>query len=912
MDNHGLSLKIGCSANLNLRFLLARFHMDSLADCLTFGELENALNNLPQAINDTYDQAMIRIEKLSANRRRAVKRLLLWLSHAERPLTIKELEHATAVSRGVREINEEHIVSSKVLTSLSAGLVIIDENERVRLTHKTAEDYFSKHRTDLFTGGDIEIAECCLAYLRLSVFESGPCSGPDESKMFEARLKKYPFFGYAAQHWGDHARRCESEIVTPQALIFLRSNTLLEASVQALWYTDTNSENSWDVRGGVDALHLASFFGLNDVVVRLLSEGSDPNLLDSMGTTALIYACTKGHLTVVKTLLDAGARADTVDNRGSTALHKAVKDEYLQITQRLTQEMDIAINAFFTSFNNYTALTIACWCGNVEIVRALLSRSDIDVNLEFPTSSWNPLHMSADENQIECVEALLQHPSINKDYRDDEGNSAVHYAARSGSIGCLKALLGAGADPNLPDCKGGRPIHRAIDCCQFDTVKLLLQNNVECNYKDVLGRTLVHAASINGHSHILRLLLESRSDVDVNTRADNGETALHDAARLGALGIVRVLIEFGARTDIESNSGKTPVRVAKDAGKTLALEILHGAREKEIEADKQRDAHSFRRANTFAVKTERSIFSLVLEEDVERLRTRLAAATSEDLKDHDSQFNQTALHLASERASVEIVNMLLEAGAPIDPMDDFYRTPLIMACQRGDADIVRSLVKYGADVNHLKFYDTPPWELALNGGGHKAAVFLLAQPETTIGGATSQQLAKALGWAAALGDINACKRLVEAGAPINLKNDSGMTPVQLAKSWEHDEVEAFLFEAISKSKAAVSSKAPALDSVADDKKMEDTIGGVGHPPRRAPTSKKEFMELIGHEPKNHQSEPKAAVTADTNPASEEIHRSPAKPLSSRLALAILIAILAVLLSFALPSMRAFVVHIRGR
>ena len=169
------------------RFLLARFHMDSLADCLTIGEVLHALEHLPKEINNTYDQAMTRIEKLSANRQRAVKKLLLWVSFAERPLKIAELEHATAIAHGMTKIGKDYILSAKVLTSMSAGMVIIDESEYVRLTHETAEGYFKEKRKVLFPVGETEVTESCIAYLQLEVFNQGPCTGPDEAKEFEER-----------------------------------------------------------------------------------------------------------------------------------------------------------------------------------------------------------------------------------------------------------------------------------------------------------------------------------------------------------------------------------------------------------------------------------------------------------------------------------------------------------------------------------------------------------------------------------------------------------------------------------------------------------------------------------------------------------------------------------------------------
>jgi hypothetical protein len=216
-------------------------------------------------------------------------------------------------SRGASEIEVEHVLSVRVLASLTAGLVIIDEHENVRLTHKTAGGCFSQNREILFPTEDVDLAECCLAYLQLTAFEEGPCTAQNESNAFDACLKEYPLLGYAAMSWVYHARRFNSPIVMPQELIFLRSKKGLEALVQALWYNDTESQYSWDITSGVDPLHITAWFGLNDIVLGLLANGAHSDTLHSQGTTPLIYACLNCHLDMANSLLNAGASARIID-----------------------------------------------------------------------------------------------------------------------------------------------------------------------------------------------------------------------------------------------------------------------------------------------------------------------------------------------------------------------------------------------------------------------------------------------------------------------------------------------------------------------------------------------------------------------------------------------------------------------
>lgn len=782
-------------------FLLAKFHMDSVADCLSTGEVLDALENLPKEIDNTYDQAMMRIEKLSTTRQRAVKKLLQWVTYAERPLKIAELEHATAISRGVKEIRKDYILSAKVLSSLSAGLVIIDESDSIRLTHETAEAYFKSRRETLYPQGEIEIAESCIAYLQLDAFNDGPCTGPDEAMEFEQRWKLHPFLGYAALYWGNHARRSKSEIVTPQALMFLRDESHLAASVQALWYTDIESADSWDVQGDVGALHLSAFFGLNDIVTRLLSEGADVNARDPLGTTPIIYAASKGYVDVVDTLLRSGASASAVDERGSTALHRASKNNDVEVVKRLLREKDVALNELYTSSRNRSALMIACSHGHKEIVKLLLTRSDIDVNQETPTPrGLNALIIAADMDHREIVELLLKHPNIEKDHQDRAGYTAMNYAACAGYVGVVEALLDGGADPEVEDDQGGRPIQRAIDDNEYAVVRLLLQRRVQWNFRDRLGRTLLHSAACNDRTRIIRLLLETCKDLDVNGQGNAGETALHDAARSGFVETCKVLLEFGARTDIKNRGGRTPVRSAKDAGQTEVLEVLREARDKEI--------HPVHKADTFKITGELPLPLAVQQGDLPTLRARIAAATADELNAFSPDSSDTPLHTACHYLRSDIVELLLDAGAFIDPQDAFHRTPLTLACQGGDLATVKVLVAHGADLNIATFREQPPWEIALLSGAAKVSVYLLAQPGTEIK-KSSDNLHRALGWAAALGNLEAAKRLVEAGAPVLLKNADGMTPLQIAKDWSMKEVEAYLFEESARQRASANSS-PAL------------------------------------------------------------------------------------------------------
>jgi hypothetical protein len=95
-----------------------------------------ALNNLPNDIDDIYNQAMERIEQQPKPDRELAERVLSWITYARRPLSVEELQHALAVSPKMTRMNLRALVFDWKLTSVCAGLVVIDEQRIVRLARE--------------------------------------------------------------------------------------------------------------------------------------------------------------------------------------------------------------------------------------------------------------------------------------------------------------------------------------------------------------------------------------------------------------------------------------------------------------------------------------------------------------------------------------------------------------------------------------------------------------------------------------------------------------------------------------------------------------------------------------------------------------------------------------------------------
>lgn len=87
------------------RFLLAQLHMDLIVTKATQNEIRKALENLPKGLDESYRDALKRIESQNQDDCQRAKRTLYWISHALRPLTVAELQSALAVMPGGTQLD---------------------------------------------------------------------------------------------------------------------------------------------------------------------------------------------------------------------------------------------------------------------------------------------------------------------------------------------------------------------------------------------------------------------------------------------------------------------------------------------------------------------------------------------------------------------------------------------------------------------------------------------------------------------------------------------------------------------------------------------------------------------------------------------------------------------------------------
>lgn len=168
-------------------------------------------------------------------------------------------------------------------------------------------------------------------------------------------------------------------------------------------------------------------------------------------------------------------------------------------------------------------LSWACIGQSTEAVQDLLQLVHLDVNLLSGPNKTTALHEACLSGFEEGVELLLNHPDIDVDALDNQGQTALHYATQYNHLLCLKLLLAKGsARIDLFDHQGRLPIQNAIVYGHHASVSLLL-SKAHYHYHNPTETDMlwtpnkldqhcsIESAVVVGYADTLQLLLDQDS-----------------------------------------------------------------------------------------------------------------------------------------------------------------------------------------------------------------------------------------------------------------------------------------------------------------------------------------------------------------------------------------------------------------
>ena len=325
-------------------------------------------------------------------------------------------------------------------------------------------------------------------------------------------------------------------------------------------------------------------------------------------------------------------------------------------------------------------------------------------------------------DHVACTEVLLQHWKsvcnnvmfVPHDAKHSAGQSASLCPAMWSDPAVCRVLIDAGADLHTKNEIEQLPLHYACESGALDVVKMLVEAGAGVRLTNGEGWTCLHVAAYSGHIETVRYLA-GLPEVDVNHRNSDNHTVLHLAVDEEHTDVMQVLIDAGAYISTQNYDGLSHLHYACSWG---ALDVVKMLVRAGAEVSATDDAgctcliFAARYGNTKIVRY------LVRLPEVE-------------LSDRDVD-NDTALHLAAKGNHTDVAQVLIDAGADIDAVNNFGCSPLHSACASGALSIVKMLVRAGAEVHATNDKGRTCLHLAAELGHTETVRYLVGLPEVEL------------------------------------------------------------------------------------------------------------------------------------------------------------------------------------
>jgi len=432
-------------------------------------------------------------------------------------------------------------------------------------------------------------------------------------------------------------------------------------------------------------------------------------------------------------------------------------------------------------------------------VRTLLaSRADVNAAEDDGATA---LQWAAHWDDLETADLLLR-AGANVNAANVLGITPLSLACTNGSATMVGKLLAAGAQPDLAPPTGETPLMTCARSGSVEAVRALLAHGANVNaIENSQDQTALMWAVAERHSEVVRVLIEHKADVLARTRVAHQLIVREDS---GARLVCPPPAGINARcTEAESiaKGGSTPLLFAARSGDLESARLLIAAGANVNDA--MPDGNSA--LVVAAYSGHPKLAALLLDKD---------AVPSADGAGY------TALHVAVLRGDLESVKALLAHGAnpnariwkgtPVTrsaqefvlPKSLLEATPFFLAAKFVEPDIMRVLATAGADPL-LPIRDGTTPLMAAAGVGWKAGETRRGTADAMVPPPDDDRALDAVKIAVALGsDVNAVNEagetalhgaasegyrdiaqlLIDEGAKMDVQNKLGQTPLALTSA----------------------------------------------------------------------------------------------------------------------------------
>ncbi|TNN07890.1 Ankyrin repeat and death domain-containing protein 1A isoform 1 [Schistosoma japonicum] len=326
-----------------------------------------------------------------------------------------------------------------------------------------------------------------------------------------------------------------------------------------------------------------------------------------------------------------------------------------------------------------------------------------------------------------------------------------------------RIIEGHKCDLNVRDSFDRTPLHLASSSGNLQIVKLLVEGKAIVDPVDKFGITPLFWAVYNNYKHVAYYLLDMGAKYNRVTK--QGFTILHFIAESNAISILKYLHRkvHSLEYDTADNNGITPFLLAASKGNELLMEILIRQKCNVTATD---------------MSGRTALHHVSKNGHIDALNYLLSIAPLKMKINGLDNFGCTALHLACENNQQHCVRLLLEAGANPEIQSEARDYPLIECSRRGFHKCIDLLIGNKASrEKRSKAGDTALHVAAL--ANLSDTIYFLFSRKFDIC-ATNENKQTPLHYAVSQDKLEAVEALLFCGAPLNVKDKDGQTPLMVA------------------------------------------------------------------------------------------------------------------------------------
>jgi len=439
-----------------------------------------------------------------------------------------------------------------------------------------------------------------------------------------------------------------------------------------------------------------------------------------------------------------------------------------------------------------TALMYASKYGLLEVVQDLVENKNANIMIK-DNNGDTALQCAIKSGRFGICKYLVHHNGNVNDY-DNDGNSLLICATKAGYFSLVKFLIQNHADVNHQNNEGNTALHTAINQMLYmNSIRHLIINKADVNIKNNRGETPLALAINNKFIKAINILLEHKADVNVIDNLNNSILTLAIGNDLSFM-IVEAILASGANINVKDANNNTPLRMAIKNGNinTLVRLINYGADINEMnEQGESVLDYAFSEEHIDIAKyliRKGSIIDKKYYEELKHLNDN-----SQEIPNYFKNINNenddhfsinrkirgyTTLMISCQNNFDNIISYLINQGVDINEKNEYHETALHHAIIGGHYDIVKLLIDHGADI-HIKDDDNLTTLMYASREDKKDIVHLLLDRGAKINEKDNEQWT-ALMFATRNDHHEVVKLLLEHGAQIDILNKEQQNLLTLA------------------------------------------------------------------------------------------------------------------------------------